>query len=291
MTRPKQKIEKICFRCEKVYFNAHAKSKFCNYDCYYSSVVLKEKRKINCVICEKDFFSASARQICCSEECSTARRYILVKRRKAPFVAAKTMECDYCKSEFLSKGIYHYFCSTNCRYESALKRDREKSKRTINCSICNLTVVVSNTAKTCRSKECIRIYNLKRNYELLHNNFPKYLRSLCRNRKDPRLQKHFDGDFLMELLEKQNYKCALSGEPLTCIAEMNTDKSKFRRFHQTNVSVDRIRAGEPYTKDNVQLVCLAVNIGRSNFEINEYIDWCKKVAVHNKKINEDGLCQ
>jgi hypothetical protein len=201
------------------------------------------------------------------------------------------IECDYCKSEFLSKGIYHYFCSTNCRYESALKRDREKSKRTINCSICNLTVVVSNTAKTCRSKECIRIYNLKRNYELLHNNFPKYLRSLCRNRKDPRLQKHFDGDFLMELLEKQNYKCALSGEPLTCIAEMNTDKSKFRRFHQTNVSVDRIRAGEPYTKDNVQLVCLAVNIGRSNFEINEYIDWCKKVAVHNKKINEDKLCQ
>jgi hypothetical protein len=95
----------------------------------------------------------------------------------------------------------------------------------------------------------------------------------------------------MELLEKQNYKCALSGEPLTCIAEMNTDKSKFRRFHQTNVSVDRIRAGEPYTKDNVQLVCLAVNIGRSNFEINEYIDWCKKVAVHNKKINEDKLCQ
>jgi hypothetical protein len=278
MTKPKPKLEKTCFRCGKAYLNVHPKNKFCNHDCYYAYTHLKERKKINCVICEKDFYSANARQICCSDECSTTRKYILVKRRKEPFLVAKFMDCDYCKSSFLHKGVYHLFCSVNCRNKSSLKRDRDKRKKIVTCPICSLTVVTGSTTKTCGSKECRRIYNLKKNYELLHNNWPRYLNSLCRKRKDPTKQKHFDGSFLMELLKKQDYKCAISGEPLTCIAEMNTDKSKFRRVHQTNVSIDRIIAGEPYTKENVQLVCLAVNIGRSNFQINEYIDWCKKVA-------------
>jgi hypothetical protein len=282
MTKPKPKIEKICKRCGAAYFTALAKSIYCSHDCYYAYSVLKEKSKKNCVICEKEFYSASARQICCSDECSTTRKYILAKRRREPFLAGKIVECDYCKSPFFHKGVYHLFCSVNCRYESGLKRDRDKRKKIVTCCICNLTVVTGNTSKTCGSKECRRTYNLKKNYELLHNNWPRYLNSLCRKRKDPRIQKHFDGLFLMELLKKQDYKCAISGELLTCIAEMNTDKSKIRRVQQTNASIDRIKAGEPYTKENVQLVCLSVNVARSNLEINDYVDWCKKVADYQK---------
>ena len=78
---------------------------------------------------------------------------------------------------------------------------------------------------------------------------------------------------LVETLEKQNFKCALSGEPLTC-------KLEFGTVSKTNASIDRINAGGPYTKENIQLVCSIVNNLRVDMTVDEFIDWCRKVADH-----------
>jgi len=32
------------------------------------------------------------------------------------------------------------------------------------------------------------------------------------------------------------------------------------------------------------LVCVVLNIAKSNLPQNDYIDWCKKVADHNKDV-------
>ena len=78
----------------------------------------------------------------------------------------------------------------------------------------------------------------------------------------------------MLLLEKQNYKCAISGLDLTCFLDKGT---KF----WSNASVDRINAGGSYTPDNIQLVCRAVNSWRSDMPLKDFIEICKAVANNN----------
>jgi hypothetical protein len=80
----------------------------------------------------------------------------------------------------------------------------------------------TKTQKTCGSNECRRINGLKTNYKLLHNNWAKYLKSLCRSRKDPNLTKHFDEIFLIDLLKKQKW-CLSKGSVLcTEVANRNS---------------------------------------------------------------------
>lgn len=50
---------------------------------------------------------------------------------------------------------------------------------------------------------------------------------------------------------------------------------------RTNASIDRLEAGGPYIKDNIQLVCSVLNKFRINTPVAEFVWWCKKVAEHN----------
>lgn len=109
-------------------------------------------------------------------------------------------------------------------------------------------------------------------YKKISGNWDRYLPRLLNTHGRKR-----DGlttDILKELLEEQDYKCALSGVELTCNLEKGT-------ICLSNASVDRIEAGGPYTKDNIQLVCRAVNSFRMDKTIEEYIWWCKKVTEYN----------
>lgn len=79
---------------------------------------------------------------------------------------------------------------------------------------------------------------------------------------------------LLDKLVAQDYKCALSGAALTC------DLIHGVR-NMTNASVDRILAGGPYTADNIQMVCKAVNMWRCDLPIADFVDWCRKVVAHH----------
>ena len=81
---------------------------------------------------------------------------------------------------------------------------------------------------------------------------------------------------LLTILEQQNYLCALSGVPLTCqLSKGNICK--------TNASIDRIQAGGPYTKDNIQLVCRALNSWRGDTDLTEFVWWCNQVSQFKKE--------
>lgn len=84
-------------------------------------------------------------------------------------------------------------------------------------------------------------------------------------------------DMLLRKLEEQDYRCALTGVSLTC------DLSKGVRC-RTNASVDRIVAGGPYTYDNIQLVCRAVNFWRSDLPVAEFVEWCRLVVSHQRTL-------
>jgi hypothetical protein len=109
-------------------------------------------------------------------------------------------------------------------------------------------------------------------YSHISGNWPKYLNRLCHSTTSDR--KGLTKEDLMEVLEKQDYKCALSGLDLTCKLEIGID-------FPTNASIDRIQAGGPYIKENIQFVCKALNFFRKNTTVDEFIWWCKKVAEYN----------
>ena len=72
------------------------------------------------------------------------------------------------------------------------------------------------------------------------------------------------------------------GLPLTCKLEKGT---KF----WSNASVDRILAGGSYEKNNIQLVCRAVNSWRSDMPLEDFIQVCKAVASYQERLEvQDG---
>ena len=52
----------------------------------------------------------------------------------------------------------------------------------------------------------------------------------------------------------------------------------------TNVSVDRIDSNKGYTKNNVQLVCMAINQMKSDMSIEELLYFCEHIVYNNGKI-------
>lgn len=86
--------------------------------------------------------------------------------------------------------------------------------------------------------------------------------------------------FLWELYEKQNKKCALSGEPIKF-------SSKVHIFDRT-ASLDRIDSNKGYTKDNVQWVHKDINMMKQTHNNEEFLLWCKKITKHNLGVKEIG---
>ncbi len=92
-------------------------------------------------------------------------------------------------------------------------------------------------------------------------------------------------DIILKKLADQNYKCALSGLPLQCSLEKGS-KNPY------NVSIDRIEAGGPYTKENIQLVCSALNHWRADTSVDDFVKICKAVAENfdQRRLETENGC-
>lgn len=148
-----------------------------------------------------------------------------------------TKPCAVCGTEFVLKSGSHKFCSLPCKRKYAREEGAESTAR---------------------------------QYALINNNWGKFIgRLLARSFRRESLSK----EDCLDLLVKQNYRCALTGVELTCFLEKGV-------VRKTNVSIDRIDPKGLYTKENVQLVCAAVNKFRIDTPLDEFIDWCRKVTEH-----------
>lgn len=78
-----------------------------------------------------------------------------------------------------------------------------------------------------------------------------------------------DVDFLLDLLSKQNFRCAVTGLEMT----MTTGQGQT----PTNVSVDRINPNLGYVKGNVRLVCSRINTMRGAMSDTELAEWAQHV--------------
>ena len=85
---------------------------------------------------------------------------------------------------------------------------------------------------------------------------------------------------LKDLWIKQNGKCAISNIDMTF--EFYTG----RVF--TNVSIDRIDSNLGYTKDNIQLVCMAVNQMKSDLSLDELYFFCDSIIKNAARWKKTG---
>jgi len=145
--------------------------------------------------------------------------------------------CSVCNTEFTPRSGVHKFCSESC-----------KGKWKYICG-----------NETTQSQ-----------YQRISGNWSRYFLRLIQQHK--RKEDGLTVEDLLEILEKQEGRCALSGQSLTCLLEKGT-------IFKTNASLDRIEAGGPYIKENIQLVCRALNSWRSDTNLQEFIWWCEKVTA------------
>ena len=141
------------------------------------------------------------------------------------------------------------------------------------------------TCKTCASIRASLRYKEKKEHiknigrkwrekkrQEIHGNFELYFKRLVKRVKTLSVEDCLD------LYERQNGLCAISGVPLTCIV------GELGEHPKTNASLDRIVHGEnggQYTKDNVRLVCAIVNYMRLNQSDEELVWWSHQIVQKN----------
>lgn len=103
---------------------------------------------------------------------------------------------------------------------------------------------------------------------IIQSKFEPFIKSKlrdCKNRIKKKAKRNIiipyeiDAEFIKELYEKQNGKCALTGIQLTHNALNDRKDGDEHILNKYNLSIDQIEPSKGYIKDNVQLVCAIVN--------------------------------
>lgn len=167
-------------------------------------------------------------------------------------ISKGVQECSHCKE---TKPLNKFY-SNGC-FKDGVKKYRTK------CIDCVLTDSKKSHKETYKEKIKIRSANPR-----------NYISGLL-NHASQRKKGNYNLDlpYLIELYEKQNGKCAISGRKMTHIA------GEGRVL--TNISIDRINNDGGYTKGNVQLVCFCVNMMKQTFTTEDLLDWCRNILEVN----------
>jgi hypothetical protein len=88
-----------------------------------------------------------------------------------------------------------------------------------------------------------------------------------------RIEFNIDIDYIANLMEKQNFKCALTGIDIIF--------PEIGRAEKTDASIDRIDNSKGYIDGNVQIVIKKVNMMKQQYSQEEFIKICKLVAKNN----------
>ena len=85
-----------------------------------------------------------------------------------------------------------------------------------------------------------------------------------------------DSDFILKLIEDQNWKCYWFGFKLEPYSGDN---------NPLQPSLDRIDNRRGYTRDNVVICSLLANYGRNNNDVNKWNNILKKIKIGNLNKN------
>jgi len=161
-----------------------------------------------------------------------------------------------------------------------------KDQRTRRCPNCKQTLTADHFRKRSYDKTkhdkkrvgqlygwcrtCRRQHDLKR-----RSNLEGYVSNCCIGIKNRSQKNGIEYDLsverLLDMHATQDGKCAITSVPMTTVIGYGP--------MYTNLSVDRIETGGPYTVANTRLVCHIVNIMRHTMSDEELRYWANKIAT------------
>lgn len=188
-------------------------------------------------------------------------------------------KCLVCNKEFSSRpSANQVYCSKKCHASTRLKtknvectRCGKKFKRQLWWLKRAKTIYCSKECHDEDQREGMSPFNM------LYVDLVR--RGKRRNDPDP----DFDVYYLDELYEKQNGKCAISG--LDLIVKSRSDRRRIKRNGKKwkkspyAASVDRIDIDKPYSKDNIQLVCMCINYMKNDFDNNQIVEILESIKT------------
>lgn len=134
--------------------------------------------------------------------------------------------------------------------------------------------LVKGYTKSCGCKW--RLANKKHGSWKGHGDIPKDFYSNIRRGAESRsIEFNISIEYLWELLQKQDKKCALSGITLQFSTTRKDNRNK-------NISLDRIDSRYGYVEGNVQFIHKHINIMKNKFDENYFIELCKKIVKNTK---------
>ena len=83
-------------------------------------------------------------------------------------------------------------------------------------------------------------------------------------------------EYLWDIFQKQKGQCALTNLPLMLSASDANNARKKKSYN--TASLDRIDSKDGYKENNVQWVHKIVNVMKSNFDQNQFIDFCNLIS-------------
>lgn len=185
------------------------------------------------------------------------------------------------------KNSYCKVCRSEKRKEKRYPRLKTGDRKCPSCKeIKNVEHFASDSSsrtglqtycKSCQSKKIAQWTSTFDGY------MTKTYKDLQNNAKRRNISVNISKQNIIDLYKKQNGKCALTGETLTHICEPSDRRVNKKHIH--NISVDRINSRNPYTVDNIQLVCNRINAIKWDLDQDEFIELCKKVVTYNANIS------
>lgn len=184
----------------------------------------------------------------------------------------------------------HIIDLTNQKFDrlTVIRQDLSKSKKDnywyCKCDCGNFTSVSSFNLrnKLTKSCGCLRLQCTREKssrWSGYKHVTGSYWNSVKKGAKQRQLKVEITIQQASDLLEKQNFLCSLTGEPIHLAAT----KSEYGQGLQT-ASLDRIDSNKDYTLDNVRWVHRKVNSMKWDFNDQEFIDLCTKVSNNFPKI-------
>ena len=191
-------------------------------------------KQVNCVICNKSIYLTPRRLSAARVTCSKECKSKLPKKERKPKVE---VECFVCKKKYFMK---------------ASQRER---------------VLYNSCSEQCK-RECKKFYCKGKNNSNYKNRTKEESffneRAIACNRRGKLLKKEHDltQEDLLTQWNKQKGLCFYTGVPMS----RNGKKSC------NSMSVDRVDSNIGYTKSNIVLCCLSVNMMKSNFNLRDIVN-------------------
>ncbi len=137
----------------------------------------------------------------------------------------------------------------------------------------------STCCKRCSAKQTAKDFGMPNNSKLVGLITGTFFWHIRNNATRRSLSFEVTQEDLMALWDKQDGRCALTGQPL-CISTKIVKHAP--DYENTTASLDRIDSSLGYTKDNIQWVHKEINRFKNNYSMEQFKSMCKLVTDYLK---------